>query len=134
MLKRSVFEHSSVKQYCEAFDELGYDVADITPIVDMAQMKASAVTSSQASEDGFNACKNSRLVNAMKHHRKPEKLYGAILSKDAARAVHRYKNVPQDANIGSRSVLIKRETFAPKVKHSTFPLAELAPTQASPPW
>lgn len=76
--------------------------------------------------------KNSRLVKAKKH-RRPEKLYRVILSKDVAGSVHRYKNVPHDANIGCRSVLIKRETFAPRVQNSSLPLSELSPTQPTPP-
>lgn len=58
LLKRSMFEHTAVKQYCEAFDDLGYDLANIAPIIDMARMKAKSVIS----EDCFNACKKSRLI------------------------------------------------------------------------
>ena len=81
ILARSIFKQTSVQQFVLAFEELGYAEHNLTDVFDLVNKRAASIISSQASEDSFNVCKNSRMVKGKKQYRRPEKCYGIILAR-----------------------------------------------------
>jgi hypothetical protein len=117
----------------KAFDSVGYD-GDLSEIKRIVSENFCGVVSSQASEDSFNVCKNSRLVKGKRKSRRPEKCYAVILDRGVAHKIHRYDKVEPSAAIGMSSVHLTEEAFKGNPKEVSLPVEKLATTQRTPPW
>lgn len=100
----------------------------------ITEKRLSAIMASQASEDMFNAAKNSSLVKGKKRDRRPQKCYGVVLDRNIMSGVHRYDGVEADVGLPSLSVALPASAFQMEPSKCSLNVKGLAGTASKPPW
>lgn len=118
---------------CQAVREVGWDLQQWGDIIGLARKRSRCIMGSQASEDCFNAAKNSKLVKGKKRFRRPEKSFAVMISRGVAHRVHRYEKLQPDVAV-PRSSALSVETFKANATTSSIDLSRVASTERSPPW
>ena len=129
LLARSVFHQTSVKQCVEGFREANFEPTETGDLAQLIRKRSRSIISSQASEDSFNVCKNSRLTKGKKNFRRPEKSYAIVLSRQIADRVHDYLPVQSDAAIPHQAACLPPSAFSSEASDCSLPVDELATTR-----